>query len=135
MLKLLIFSLMLEGGYQPGDYTLILNDSLRHAEFGKDNTWYFQFSPKIEFGPVYLKGGILTETDFAGSSSQLYGQPYQTQYDVEIGLTIKNITLGASHMCAHSTFIPEELFNQQPSMDDSYTRIFARFELSTHAIQ
>jgi hypothetical protein len=134
MLKLLIFSFMLEGGYQPSDYTLILNDAPVHAEHGIDNTWYLSISPRADFGPVYLSGGITTETDFAGSNSRLWGQPYQTTYDIEAGIRLKNVTLGASHMCSHSTFVTDDFFQNHVSMDDSHTRFFVRLKISTAAI-
>ena len=134
ILQALVFSLMLEGGYQPRDYTLILNDVPKYAEHGTDNSWYLSMSPRVDFGPVYLSGGITTETDFAGSNSRLWGQPYQTTYDIEAGIRLKNVTIGASHMCSHSTFVTDNFFQNHASMDDSHTRIFVRLKISTAVI-
>ena len=135
MLKYLIFSLVLEGGYQPHDYTLILNEVPAHAEYGRDNSFYLEIAPKVDMGPVYLSGAMTTETVFPDDDNAYFGQPYQTQYDVEVGLNIRNITIGAAHMCSHSTFIPSQIFNQHASMDDSNTRLFIRAKLTTEAIQ
>ncbi len=136
MLKFLVFSLMLEGGWQPGDYTLILNDPPQYAEYGIDRSWYLSLAPRVDWGPVYFLGSMVTETCFQNPEISIWGQPYQTTYEVETGLKIKNLTFGASHMCSHSTFITPKLFgNGHMSMDDSHTRVFARVELSTEAIQ
>lgn len=135
MLKVLIFSLMMEGGWQPADNTLALGKVPHNVEFGVNNSWYLKFYPKLDIGPVYVSGGLTTETDFAGSDSKLFGQPYYTTYDIEVGVNIKNFTVGTSHMCAHSTFIAKNKLSDFSSLDDSHTRIFLRYKLSTQAIQ
>ncbi len=129
MLNALIFSLILDVGFQPEDQTILL-DNMESFAYIHDKSAFCSIRPRAEFKEVYLEGDVLTQA--TKSRGCAWFAPYQMTYSFEIGFVHKIIGVGFSHSCSHSvTCSPARQTDDFITMDALNTKIFARFKFST----